>query len=300
MVAPRRKRLSLQTQEALWGFAFISPWIIGLVVFTAGPIIASIYLSLTRYSILKPPVFVGVSNFTKLFTRDRLFAKSLGNTAYYTLLAVPLRIIVGFTLALFLNVKLKGITVFRSIYYIPSIVPIVATSMLWLFIFAPQTGLADYILNIFGIKSPGWLQSEAWSKPTLILIGTWGVGRSMVVYLAGLQDVPVSLYEAADIDGAGIWRKFVNVTVPMVTPTIFFNLVMDIIQTFQVFSMAYIMTDGGPLNSTLFYNLYTYQNAFVYLKMGYASAMSWVLFMIILCFTLLIFKSSTSWVYYET
>jgi len=296
----RKRRISLAGKEALWGYAFISPWIIGLLAFTAGPILASLYLSFTRYTVLKPPRFVGTKNFVKLFTADRLFWKSLANTTYYTLLAVPLRIIVGFTLALFLNAKIRGATLFRTLYYLPSVVPIVATSMLWLFIFAPQTGVADFILDKAGLSSPGWLLSETWSKPTLIFIGTWSVGRNMVIYLAGLQEVPQELYEAAEIDGAGLWRKFTNVTIPMVTPTIFFNLVMGIISTFQVFSMAYIMTDGGPLNSTLFYNLYTYRNAFLFLKMGYASALSWILFLIVLALTVMVFRSATSWVYYET
>ena len=293
------RRPSLARKEAIWGYAFISPWILGLIAFTAGPILASAYLSLTRYTVLRPPRFIALDNYVKLFTDDRLFWKSLGNTGYYTLLAVPLRIVVGFLLALLLNTKVRGMVAFRSIYYLPSVVPVVATSMLWLFIFAPQTGLADYVLDLFGVSSPGWLQSETWSKPTFIFIGTWSVGQSMVIYLAGLQDVPMEMYEAAQIDGAGAWRRFTNVTVPMMTSTIFFNLVMGIINTFQVFSMAYIMTDGGPLNSTLFYNLYTYKNAFVYLKMGYAAALSWVLFVLVLCLTLLVFRSATSWVYYE-
>lgn len=294
------RRLSIAAKEAVWGYAFIAPWILGFITFTAGPILASMYLSLTRYTVLRPPVFIGLDNFSKVFTDDALFWKSLSNTGYYSVLSVPLRIVSGFLLALLLNTRIRGMTVFRSLYYLPSVVPIVATSMLWLFIFAPQTGLADYVVARLGITSPGWLQSETWSKPTLIFIATWSVGQSMVIYLAGLQDVPVELYEAAQMDGAGTWRKFTAVTIPMMTPTIFFNLVMGIINSFQVFSMAYIMTDGGPLNSTLFYNLYTYKNAFVFLRMGYAAALSWVMFVVVLVLTLLVFKSATRWVYYET
>jgi multiple sugar transport system permease protein len=294
------RHLSLAAKEALWGYGFISPWIVGLIVFTAGPILASLYLSFTRYTVLRPPVWVGTRNYVRAFTDDRLFWTSLVNTGYYTLLSVPLRIFTGFLLAILLNTKIRGMTVFRSLYYLPSIVPVVATSMLWLFIFMPHLGLADYVLALAGMRSPGWLQSTTWSKPTLIFISMWSVGQGMVIYLAGLQDVPQELYEAADIDGAGMWRKFINITIPMVSPTIFFNLVMGVIGAFQVFSMAYIMTDGGPMNSTLFFNLYTYRNAFVFLQMGYASMLSWVLFIFVLILTVLIFKSSVSWVYYET
>lgn len=298
--AVKARRVSMATGEAIRGYAFISPWIIGLIAFSLGPILASLYLSFTRYTILRPPVFIGHRNYVKLFTDDPLFYTSLYNTAYYTFLAVPLRIAVGFLLALLLNTKIRGMTWFRSMYYLPSVVPVVATSMLWLWIFAPQIGLADFILAKLHLPSPGWLQSETWSKPTLILVGTWGVGRSMVIYLAGLQDVPQVLYEAAQIDGAGPWKRFTHVTIPMMSPTIFFNLVIGIINTFQVFTSAYIMTEGGPINSTLFYNLYAYRHAFSYLHMGYACALSWILFIIVLTLTILIFRSATAWVYYET
>ncbi|MBS4201913.1 sugar ABC transporter permease [Bacillus sp. FJAT-49732] len=257
----------------------------------------SLYYSFTDYDIIQSPVWVGLQNFQTLF-HDKLFWKSLYNTFYYTLVYCPLSVIVGVSLALLLNLKVRGMAIYRTIFYLPSIVPFVASSILWLWLLDPQFGIINSIIAIFGIQGPGWLVDPQWSKPALIMMGLWGVGAPMIIYLAALQDIPNEMYESADIDGAVGWQKILFITVPMLTPVILFNLIMGLIGSFQYFTQAYIMTKGGPNDSTLFYALYLYNNAFSYFHMGYASAMAWILFVIIMATTLLIFKSSARWVYY--
>ena len=295
----KRRWLTLARREALFFYVFISPWLLGLIIFTAGPIIASAVLSFTRYEMVAAPKWLGWANYEKAFTKDNLFWKSLGNTAYYVGLGVPLRVIFAFILAALLNQEIRGRLFYRVAYYMPSIIPGVAASVLWLILLNPRLGLINLILGVFGVPRINWLGSPDWSKPAMILMSLWGVGGGMVIYLAGFQSIPESLYEAADIDGAGRWRKFWNVTIPLMTPTILFNLIMQIINSFQVFASAFIMTGGGPLNSTLFYMLHLYNNAFSYFKMGYASALAWVLFIIILALTLLTLKWSEAWVFYQ-
>jgi multiple sugar transport system permease protein len=285
-------------REALFFYLFVSPWLIGLLIFTAGPILASLYLSFNEYAIIAPPKWVGLNNFSKTFTGDPLFWKSLWNTAYYVGAGVPLRIVFAFVLATLLNQQIKGRLFYRVAYYMPSIIPGVATAVLWLILLNPRLGLINLALGLFGIPSINWLGNPQWSKPALILMSLWGVGGSMVLYLAGLQSIPDVFYEAAEIDGASRWRKFWNITIPLMTPTILYNLIMQIIASFQVFGSAFIMTGGGPLNSTLFYMLHLYNFAFKFFKMGYASALAWVLFVVIIFFTLLTLKWSEVWVYY--
>ncbi|NOZ28540.1 MAG: sugar ABC transporter permease [Chloroflexi bacterium] len=285
-------------KEALLGYLFISPWLLGLLLFVLGPFVASLYLSFTTYSILQPGKWVGINNYVKAFSREPLFWKSLGNTAYYVVGAVPLRIVLGFALALLLNVKVRGLTIWRTLFYVPSITPLVATTVLWLYLLNPKFGLINYALSLAHIDPIPWLTSPKWSKPALILMSIWWVGGNMVIFLAGLQGIPQHLYEAAELDGANAWQRLWNVTIPMMTPTIYFNLIINIINTFQVFVQAFIMTDGGPLNSTRFYMLYLYDNAFRFFKMGYASALAWILFLIILVLTVLLVKSSDRWVFY--
>jgi multiple sugar transport system permease protein len=296
----RRWRGGIAERKARAFYFFIAPWALGFVVFTAGPILASLALSFTRYDIMMPPRFVGLRNFGDLFSDD-LFFKSLYNTAYIVFFAVPLGMILAFALALLLNQKVRGMASYRTAFYIPSIVPAIGSAVLWRFLLQPQWGLVNGALALVGIQGPGWLSSEVWSKPALILVMLWSSGGPMVIYLAGLQDVPQSLYDAAHIDGAGLWARFTHVTLPLMTPTIFYTLVMRVINIFQVFGIVYVMTDGmgGPINSTLVYLVYLYRNAFSYFKMGYASAMAWVLFMIILGLTLIQFSLARSWVYYE-
>jgi len=294
----RRRWLTMSRREALYCYLFISPWILGFLVFTAGPILASLYLSFTDYAIIAPPQWKALANYQKAFAADPLFWKSLANTAYYVGVGVPLRIIFAFLLAALLNTGIKGRLFYRVAYYMPSIIPGVASSVLWLILLNPRLGLINLILNLLGLPSINWLGSPLYSKPALILMSLWGVGGSMVIYLAGFQSIPDVLYEAADIDGAGVWSKFWHVTIPLMTPTILFNLIMQIINSFQVFASAFIMTAGGPLNSTLFYMLHLYNNAFSFFRMGYASALAWVLFVLILLLTLLTLKWSEAWVFY--
>jgi len=284
-------------RNLLTGLAFVSPFLIGFSVFTIYPILASFYFSFTYYPIFSSPEWVGAKNYVELF-HDRLFWTALYNTIYYTVFSVPLGIITALSLALLLNMKVKGLAVYRTIFFLPTIVPIVASSVLWLWIFNPQYGLINSILRLLHLPAPGWLTDPRWAKPALILMSMWGVGGSVVLYLAGLQDVPEQLYEAAELDGASAWAKTIHITLPMLSPVIFFTLIMGLIGSFQYFTQAWIMTSGGPDNATLFYALYLFNNAFQYFRLGYASAMAWILFIIILGATLLVFKVTGRFVYY--
>ncbi|MDQ0209045.1 carbohydrate ABC transporter permease [Alkalicoccobacillus murimartini] len=292
----RKKRRNNQT---LIFYLFISPWLFGFLVLAAGPMIYSLYMSFTDWQIFGGAEWIGLENYENLLFNDPLFWKTLWNTFYFTFFGVPLSLVFGYLLAVLLNQKVKFMGVFRTIFYLPSIVPAVASSLLWLLIFQPEFGLANAVLNFLNLPTSNWILSESMVKPALIIMGLWGVGGGMVIYLAGLQGVPPSLYEAAEIDGAGKFRKFWNVTVPMTSHVIFFNLIMGIIGSFQVFTQAYVMSNGGPNYASLFYVLYLYQNAFQFFKMGYASALAWILFLIILVFTLLQFKFFGKKVYYE-
>jgi multiple sugar transport system permease protein len=280
------------------GYAFISPWLLGFLVFTAGPFLFSVYLSFTRYDIVSSPVWVGAANYRTLFTRDPLFWKSLWITLKYALVAVPVGIGAGVSLALLLNLDIRGISLYRTIFYIPSIVPVVATSVVFVWILNPQIGLVNGVLRNLGIIGPAWLQDTKWAFWSLVFMSLWAVGGSMIIYLAGLKDIPVALYEAAIIDGASPWQRTRHVTLPMLTPVIFFNLIMGVIGAFQYFTQAYIMTMGGPEDSTQFYALYLFNRAWRYLDMGYASAMAWILFVIVMICTMLIFRTHKSWVHY--
>ncbi len=296
--APSQGMSRLQRKEALLGFLFISPWLVGFLLFTLGPFLTSFYLGFTTYSILQPGRWIGLDNYIRAFSQEPLFWKSLWNTTYYVLASVPLRIVLAFLLALLLNTQVRGLTVWRTLFYVPSITPIVATTVLWMYLLNPKFGLINYGLSLLGIEPIPWLTSPAWSKPALVLMSIWWVGGNMVIFLAGLQNIPNHLYEAAELDGATSWQRLLHITIPMVTPTIYFNLLINIINAFQVFVQAFIMTGGGPLNSTKFYMLYLYDYAFSFFKMGYASALAWVLFIIILLLTLLLVKTSDRWVFY--
>ncbi|MGV3618319.1 MAG: carbohydrate ABC transporter permease [Fimbriimonas sp.] len=291
---PRRHAL----RRHLTGYAFIAPWLIGFIVFTLGPFISSVYFSFTRYDIVSAPVWVGTANYEALLQNDPLFWKSLMITLKYAVVAVPIGIVAGVLLALLLNIDVKGIAVYRTIFYLPSIVPSVATTVVFAWILNPQVGLVNLILRNFGIVGPNWLADVKTAFWSLIVMGLWGVGGSMVIYLAGLKDIPIYLYEAAVLDGAGPFERMRRITLPMLTPVIFFNLVMGTIGAFQYFTQAYIMTNGGPEESTTFYALYLYTRAWKYLDMGYASAMAWVLFLIVVVLTAVIFRTQKKWVHY--
>ncbi len=297
--------MSLRRRESLWGYLFISPWIIGFLLFTLGPMLASLVFSFTDYKIISPPVFTGLSNFIKIFTNDPDFWRSLAITTKYAVLAIPLNLTFGFALAFLLNQKVPGMAVWRTIFYIPSVLAGVAVAILWGLIFNPKYGILNWVLGLFGINGPGWLSSPDWALPALILMSLWSVGGGMIIYLSGLQSIPTTLYEAAQLDGANGWQQFFRITVPLMSPVILYNLVVGIIGTFQYFTEVYVLTSGitggigGPAKSTLFYNIYLYSNAFRYMNMGYASALAWILFVIVLLMTLLVFRSSAAWVYYE-
>jgi multiple sugar transport system permease protein len=295
----KRHSTRMSRREAIWAYALIGPWIVGFLAFTAGPVVASLVFSLTDYDIVNAPRFVGLAMYAKMLTQDPKFWHSLKVTIRYAIVAIPLGMVVGLALAMLLNAKVTGIAVWRTIYYMPSVVSGVAVSILWVYILNPRFGVVNWILSWFAIKGPGWLNSPDWALPALIVMSLWGVGGGMIIYLAGLQGIPTVLYEAAWIDGASSWHRFWHITLPMISPVIFYNLVIGIIGTFQYFTQAYVMTQGGPAEATLFYNLYLYNNAFRYLDMGYASALAWALFAIVLVLTMLIFRSSAVWVYYE-
>lgn len=281
------------------GLLFASPWLIGFVLFILYPLIASFYYSFTVYPIGKPPSWIGLENYSNLL-RDELFWASLYNTIYYVIFFLPLGTLWALAAAFLLNVKVRGILGFRTLFFMPTIVPLVASSVVWMWIFNPQYGLLNGFLDVFGIRGPSWLNNPDWAKPALILMSIWGVGHAIVIYLAALQDVPAELYEAAEIDGASTWSKMINVAVPMISPAILFNVILGMIGAFQYFTQAYVMTQGGPNNATLFYSLYLYRNAFQYFKMGYAAAMAWILLLFVLGTTLLVFRSSARWVYYRS
>jgi len=280
------------------GYAFISPWLIGFLVFTAFPFVASIYLSFCRYDIVSPPVWVGLANYDELLGNDPRFWKALWNTVSYACAAVPLCIATAFALSLFLNLEVRGMSVYRTVFFLPYIIPTVATSVVFVWVLNPQLGLLNGILGKLGVQGPAWLNDTKWAMRSLILMSVWGVGGSVVIYLAGLKDVPISLYEAAVVDGAGAWQRTRHITLPLMTPVIFFNLIMGIIGAFQYFTQAFMMTNGGPEDSTLFYALYLFYRAWRYLDMGYASAMAWVLFLIVTVVTAIVFKTHRKWVHY--
>lgn len=290
-------RLTPTMRNFLTMLAFVSPWLIGLLWFFIYPTLASLYYSFTSYNVLQPPSWIGLSNYVEM-TQDSRFWNSLGNTVYYTALSVPLNILVAFSLALILNQAIPGRAVLRTLAYVPVVLPITATAMIWMWIFNTNWGMLNNLLALIGIRGPAWLGSPAWAKPSLIFMQTWLTGGSILIFLAALQDVPRSLYEAAEVDGAGAWQKLVHVTIPMLTPAVLFSLLTGLIGAFQVFASAWIMTNGGPVRSTEFYVLYLYNNGFKFFKMGYASAMAWVLFLIVMVVSLITFKTSARWVYY--
>jgi multiple sugar transport system permease protein len=295
---PRTRRRSLLWRESLDGYLFILPWFLGLLIFIAGPMIASFLLSFTRWEIVTPAQWVGLNQYRALLADPRFYL-TLYNTAYYVFIGVPLHLLLALLAALAMNLQLRGIRFYRTVYFIPSITPVVASSLLWLWIFNPEFGLANAALNALGLPSLFWLQDPRLAKPAFILMSFWTIGGQMVILLAGLKGIPRSLYEAAEMDGAGTWASFVHITLPMLSPAIFFNLILAIIGAFQVFTQSYIITGGGPENATLFYVLYLYRMAFENFRMGYASALAWILFLIILLFTYIQFKLSDRWVYYE-
>jgi multiple sugar transport system permease protein len=300
-VAIRRIRVfrSMRQREAFEFYLGISPWLIGFLAFTGGPILASFVISFTDWNLLSSPHWAGIANYVKLITGDEAARIAFYNTAYYTALSVPLAIISSFFTALLLNQKVPGTNIFRTLFYLPTVTSGVAMALLWVWLLNPEFGLLNLMLKLFGIQGPAWLFDPAWAKPALIITSLWGIGSTTVIFLAGLQGMPQHLYDAAKIDGASQLQEFRNVTLPMMTPSIFFVLITSIIGSLQNFTNVYVMTQGGPGWSTLMYGLYLYQNAFEYLKMGYASSLAWILFLVILVLTIAQLLGARRWVYYE-
>jgi multiple sugar transport system permease protein len=292
----RRDRVHFKT-----GMLFLLPWTIGFLVFTLSPMVASFIYSFNIYHPRQPNEWIGLLNYANMLGDDQ-FWKSLSNTLYMVAIGVPLTLLASFFCAVLLNLKVRGQSIYRVIYFLPSIVPTVASTILWLWILNPQTGILNTLLGYAGIQGPNWMSNPSWSKPGLVLLGMWGMGGTIVIYLSSLQDVPISLLEAAELDGASWLQRLRHITIPMVSPITLFNLITGVIAMFQYFAQAYVFRGthplGYPLNSTLFYSVYLYQNAFLWLKMGYASAMAWVLFIIILICTLLLLKVSERFTYY--
>lgn len=281
----------MKRRENIAGYLFASPWLFGLIVLGIFPILMSLYISFTNYDMVSRMQWVGLENYRILLTNDNLFWKSLGNTVYHVVIAVPLGILVGLALAFLLNNKLKGISVFRTMFYLPNVVSIVAMTLLWMWLFQPNFGLINQILSplykLFQMEPIGWYLDADTSKITLILMGLWTSGGSMVIYLAQMQDIPTTLYESAEIDGASWWQKTIHITLPLMTPSIYFNFIMGLIGSFQVFTIAYIMTNGGPSRSTYYYAYYLFEKMMADNAMGMASAMAWILLVIVLIITLL-------------
>jgi len=300
----RRPRLTKRRKQEAWLFyLFISPWIIGFLVFLLGPMVASIYLSLTDWDSFTAPVFVGLDNYVTLLTDDPIFWKVLGNTLYYAAISVPLSLGIGLWLANLLNKRVRFRKIFRTVIYLPTLVPIVATALIFKMVLAPTTGPLNQFLALFGITGPAWLLDPNAVKPALILLSAWGAGGATVLLLAAMKGIPIEFYEAAEIDGAGPIRQFWSITFPQVTPIIFFNLIMGLIASFQVFAQVYVLTIfkgvGGPNNASQMMVTMLFQQAFSFYHMGYASAISWLLFVVILGFTLIAFKTARKWVFYE-
>lgn len=295
----RGERSPLARAEARRFYWFVSPWIIGFILFGGGPVLASLVLSFTDWSLLDEPSWIGFDNYRTMINDD-VFYTALRNTMYFGLGAVLLGVTTSFVLAILLNQKVRGIAFFRMVFYLPSVVAGIATALLWVNILHPDFGMINYLLGLVGVQNPpGWLTSEEWAIPALILMSVWGSGNTIVIYLAGLQGIPPTLYEAATIDGASWWGRFWHVTVPMMSPVIFFNMITGFITSLQAYVLVLVMTDGGPANATMLFGLYIYKQAFEFFNMGYAAALSWALFLMIIGVTGLQFWLARRWVYYE-
>jgi len=298
MLATRWRMNRLRIKAILTGLGFISPWLVGYTAFTIYPIIASLYYSLMRYDVLRPPRFIGLENYIELLTKDTIFRTVVWNTLFLVFIGVPAGLITAFLLASLLNKDIKIRPVFRTIFFLPSLVPAVASAEVWRWVYNTNYGLINSMLKGMGLSVIPFLSSVHLAKPSLILIHMWSQGTAIVIFLAALQDVPRSLYDAALVDGANAFQRFWHVTIPMCTPAILFVMLTGMIGMFQYFTLGWLLTEGGPHEATEFYSIYLYRNAFQYFKMGYASALAWILFIIIVTFTVLIFRSSARWVYY--
>jgi len=294
----KSSRLSPELRQNLEGWLFASPWIVGFLLWTLGPMLASFVLMFMDWDLVSPPTWAGLKNLRELFS-DSLMLQSLAVTTIYAITSVPLHLIVGLGLAMLLNTQIAGLRFYRTAFYLPSVLSGVAVALLWRWLLSPEFGLINLLLSYVGIQGPSWLGDERWALPSLVIMSLWGVGAGTIIYLAGLQGIPTDLYEAAEVDGARGWARFRYITLPMMSPVLFFQFVTGLIAALQVFTQPFIMTNGGPNNATNFIMIQLYRNAFVYFRMGYASVIAWALFAYILLLTLLVFRSSALWVHYE-
>ncbi len=300
MAVSWRRMSPLARREAVDGYISIAPWLAGFLIFFLGPLLASVYYSFTEWTITRPPKFIGLDNYQRMLTGDALFWQALKVTGLYVLLSLPLKLIFGLLLSLLLNLRLRGMNVYRTVFYIPAVISGVAVSLMWMWLLQPDTGIVNTLLSMVGIQGPGWFWDPAWALPSVALMSLWSVGGSAIIYLAGLQNIPPHLYEAAKLDGANSWKSFWRITLPLLTPTIFFQLVIEMIDAFKVFTQAFVITNGGPLKATYFYLFYFYEEAFRNFNMGYASALALVLMIVIMAATIFVNYTSKRWVYYES
>jgi multiple sugar transport system permease protein len=295
------RNLSPQAQrEALEGYLALSPWFFGFLILTVFPLAMSVYLSFTEWTITTPPIFIGLDNYVRMFSTDPLFWQALKVTGLFVVISLPLKLVLGLLMALMLNLKIPGMNFYRTVFYIPAVISGVAVSLMWMWLLQPDTGVVNTLLSYVGVQGPNWFWDRDWALPSVAIMSVWKVGGSAIIYLAGLQNIPAQLYEAAQIDGAGRWSRFWRITLPLLTPTIFFQLIIEMIDSFKVFTEAFVITQGGPLKATYFFMLYFYEEAFRHANMGYASALALFLTLIILATTIFINYSSERWVYYES
>jgi multiple sugar transport system permease protein len=293
-----KPKIGRSLRPELKGLLFVSPWLVGLLWFYLYPFVASLYYSFHNATAFGPGAFIGLRNY-ELLIRDPLFWKSLANTIYFTAGSLSIGTVLALSLALLLPKNVRGATAYRTIFYLPTVVPFTAVSVIWIWILHPQYGPLNHLLEQLGLEAPGWLSDPTWAMPGLILVSAWSIGNMMVIYLAAMLEIPTELYEAAKLDGASPWQRLIRITIPLLTPVILFNLIVGLISGFQYFVQPYVMTNGGPADSTLVYSLYLYRNAFQFFRMGYASAMGWVLFLLILAGTALVLRSTRRWVHYR-
>jgi len=299
MLSIWRNMTTQQRRDAKIGYLALSPWMAGFVVFYAFPILATLYFSLTQWTLVDAPVWVGLDNYVRMFTRDPLFASSLKATTLFVALSLPLKLVLGLMLALLLNLKIPGMNVFRTVFFIPAVISGVAVSLMWIWFLNPDTGVVNTLLHYVGVQGPYWFWDLNWALPSVAIMSIWKVGGAAIIYLAGLQNIPAHLYEAAEIDGAGKWRRFWRVTLPLLTPTLFFQLIIELIDAFKIFTEAFVITKGGPLKATYFFLYYFYEEAFRNFNMGYASALALFLLVVIMGCTVFVYRTSDRWVYYE-
>ncbi|WP_217563113.1 carbohydrate ABC transporter permease [Paenibacillus sp. GbtcB18] len=292
-------RRSIWRRGRLTPFLFILPWMIGFVAFTLGPLLFSLVISFYDWPIVGERTFVGFQNYVNMFTNDPLFWHSLGVTVRFAAIFVPLNLAIALLLAVLLNQNVRGSGIFRTVFYLPSVISGVALAMIWAWVYSGEYGILNYFLTLVGITGPDWLREPNWSMIAMVAASLWAQGSMMLIFLAGLKNIPGDLYEAAELDGAGAFKRFIRITLPMLGPTLLFNLITSIIAAFQQLTLALTLTGGGPLNSTYFYAMYVYENAFKYFKMGYSAANAWVMFVIVLALTMMVFRSTSMFVYYE-